>query len=184
MKRELWIPVVVIALTALFGLACGLVWLTRGRNGYLLRKKLAIGGLLLSLGGSAACGLFEPTVTCYDPIMPNRIQVVDPSGAGNYAELTVNLAEGTSLHGTLAERQGAAFSFQVSDGASEVWQREDLQADDGAFDEADETFTIVLRNDLTVGDYQLDFYTRSAADLDADSDAYPWQSYALHVIDQ
>ncbi len=68
-ERAWWTGLAVLALGLAFASISGLVWLTGGRSWPLLKAKLRLGGLLLSLGALASgCGDKDDSamVMCYD----------------------------------------------------------------------------------------------------------------------
>ncbi len=58
------------------------VFLSDGRNARAIRAKYKLGGILLMASAmltAASCGR-PPFVTCYDPVVPNEVVVVDEAG--------------------------------------------------------------------------------------------------------
>jgi hypothetical protein len=78
LKKELFFPVFAAILGIVFILICIAVWLNKGKNPALLRRKLRIGALILSLTAVASCS--SPQVSCYElpPVKDtNKTDVVD-----------------------------------------------------------------------------------------------------------
>jgi hypothetical protein len=64
MKNNLWIFIVLAALFTAFAIVSVLVYFTGGKNGRLLKRKLAIGASIIALTGVFnGC---RPVVTCYE----------------------------------------------------------------------------------------------------------------------
>ena len=154
MKKELFIPFIVAGLGVAFLLISLLVFLSRG-NGALIRKKLKIGGLIISLSGLAAgC----PGPTCYDPVANNQFSIDSSQG---YRELLLNLSEENTITGKLYEPIGTDFTYRIFNQASESVQQGPILATDGAFDSSNEQFTITVDSSLSDGVYDLCLYTGS-----------------------
>ncbi len=160
MKRETWAPAAVVALTILFGLVSFLVWSTRGRNAWLLRRKLAVGAVLLGLTWTAAgCG-DGPSTLCYAPAPPDSVEIDGAAGS----EITLAADGPRSVTGEVVRRLSDSFSFLITDEADSVRQREDIAAADGAFDSPQEAFAITIAPEIPPGDYRLSFHPVPAAE--------------------
>jgi hypothetical protein len=178
MKRESLAPVAVVAVTVLFGLVCFLVWATRGRNVWLVRRKLAVGATLLGLTWAAAgCGDGPGGTTCYVPASTDLIVLDGLAGD----EIVIGPEGPRTVDGRIIDRLGSVYSFLVADAAmpDSVRQRGDIAAADGSFDEAEEAFTIQIAADLPAGDYRLSFYRVSAAEATPGSEIW-W--YLLRIL--
>lgn len=194
-RKETLVQVAVVALSIAFAAVCVAVYLTRGnvrciraklRLGALL---LNLNGLVAAASGC----IFTPT--CYAVAMSDQMQITDPvptySNETGEAEIAINLDERTELQGMVYERQAEHFSYRIcarpavavdaepdtdiaaetaavndacADAANIVVQ-EDLVAADGAFDQYEEAFAIVLDQALPAGDYTLQLHPVAAADL-------------------
>ncbi len=64
MKKELYIPLIIVALTLVFGIICLMVYLSNG-NAYWIKKKLKIGALLLTFNGIVYGTYAQEAVSCY-----------------------------------------------------------------------------------------------------------------------
>ncbi|MFH1052365.1 MAG: hypothetical protein V1779_15700 [bacterium] len=65
MKKDLYIPLVIIALTLVFGIICLMVYLSDG-NAYWIKKKLKIGALLLTFNAIVyGTNAQDPFTSCY-----------------------------------------------------------------------------------------------------------------------
>ena len=139
-RREHWVPLAVVGLTAAFLLASWLVRLSRGHP-WLIRRKLRLGALLLGLTWSAA-GCDQGGTTCYAPVFLDDVLFDDPflgeSG------LVLDLAAGSEMSGWINGRTSPAYAFQLAEEGGSELQRGDLAATDGAFDESAEAFRLTL----------------------------------------
>jgi len=79
MKKELYIPLIILALTLVFGAICLMVYLSDG-NAYWIKKKLKIGALLLTFTWVTSSCDKPPIVTCYDPMPPKNSIRIDNHG--------------------------------------------------------------------------------------------------------
>ncbi len=163
MKKELYLPLVLIGLSAAFIVVSFLIWITRG-NDSLLKKKLRIGALILSLTGTAiGC----ESRTCYVPLYDagqNQLVlsgVIYPDGT-----FVMNLAFGNRIEGTILYPTIDEYTFQILNDDGSRIDRGPMVIQDGEFDEDLEEFTISIREDIPTGIYNLNFYMASEADLD------------------
>lgn len=140
-RRELWIPIAVIGLTLAFTLVSWLVRLSGGHP-WLIRRKLRLGAVLLGLTWSAAGCNGPGSVTCYLPALEDDVHFDAPfvSSAG----LTLDLAAGSELTGEIFGPTSDVYAFQLLAADDTEVRRGDLVATDGAFDESEEAFRIVL----------------------------------------
>jgi hypothetical protein len=167
-------PVFAALLGISFVVVSALVVVTRGHP-YLVRRKLKIGALLLSISGVAAgCG---PTTTCYVPALDYAVSL-DPTSGGS-GGIVVDLAVSDTLQGTFENRSGTEFSYQLRD-TNGVVGSGDIYPADGVLDQPTERFRIVLGTSLAVGPYIIEFY---AVNKDSINDAAPSdRHYPLQVI--
>ncbi|MEN8251316.1 MAG: hypothetical protein ABFS32_20460 [Bacteroidota bacterium] len=154
-KKDWYVPILVIGLSAVFVIVSLAVFLTKGKSSYWLSKKLKIGGLIISLTAitQQAC-----TSSCYDPIPPNNFTVDD---VYQYDNDTVNIdfAVTNKLTGVIHQRNGEDFSFNLIDNLqSDTVQRDDIMPLDGKYDNTTEEFEIVLEPSLPSGSYNLNLY--------------------------
>jgi hypothetical protein len=158
-RHHFWIPLAAAAVALLFALICVLVRVSRGHP-WLVRRKLAVGALLLSLTWTAA-GCKDGSVTCYAPAPPDVIEFdamfLDDGG------LVVNLANGTRLTGIVSNRTASSFAFLLADTAEVEIGRGAITPADGAFDENNEDFVLEIGDAVDPGNYLLEIY---AADSD------------------
>lgn len=154
-RRELWVPLAVVAVTVAFIAVSALVRVSGG-NPWLIRRKLRIGALLLGLTWSASGCDDEGVVTCYDPIPPEHVEL-DQQFWGDYG-YRLDLAAGHVLTGSVLFRTSEIFSFQLRDATEVEVRRGALSATDGVFDASTEAISLDVGADLPPGSYQLRFY--------------------------
>lgn len=161
-RKETWLPIAAVGLTAAFLVVSGLIRLTRG-NPWLIRRKLRLGALLLGVNGAAAgCGP-GGFATCYAPLPPNSIDFDAPFVTAD--GLVFDLAAGSVLTGEILAPTGSVYAFQLTFEDVEL-QRGDLVPVDGAFDESSEAFTLTLDPDHLAPKCLLRLYRSSAANLE------------------
>jgi len=160
-----------------FGLISLLVILTR-QHPFWVKKKLRIGGMILTLGGAlfgckpGGTGI----VTCYDVAISDNVTIEQNSGAE--PNIVLDRAQADTLSGTILSRQSSAFSFAVADSRDSILQKENIDARDGAFDEASEEFTISIAPGIPVGMYNLRFYR---CEKDSIVNDQWWVSFSLEI---
>ena len=162
MKKELYLPLVLIGLSAAFIVVSLLVWITRG-NDSLLKKKLRIGAMILMLTGTAVgCNCTE--VTCYIGTRPNMVYFDD--GTTMDGEIHLDLNIGNIVTGTIESPSSPVYTFQILDDEDVIIDRGPIEAIDGKYDDRLEAFELSVREDITSGTYDLNFYMASEEDLD------------------
>lgn len=162
MRRDTWIPVAVLLLSAAFTLVSLLLAVTAGRSRPLLRAKLRLGGALLTLGGvavgSTAC------TTCYKDTSADSGATPACEASSRFpAEVSVPVVLQVDLVGSACSPE--AWSWALRDRSSElVTHRGALTPRDGAHDEHREVMSVALPADVSPGSYRLEIYEGSAAD--------------------
>lgn len=191
-----WIGVLFVA----FAFVSVMVVLSRNRE-YFLKKKLAIGGMIISLTGFTITG--TACRQCYDPMMEfdasdtwddadsgdsrfNDAQ--DSSNQENLFALTgpmqddrvvVDLDGDHTITGTVEDWRGFAFSYAFWVGDSNPISG-DLEALDGSFNEVIEDFEIVVPETASTGAYELRFYNVAAIEQQAENHL---TSFDVEIID-
>jgi len=170
MKKEIYIPLVLIGLSVAFVVVSFLVWITRG-NDSLLKKKLRIGGFILLLSGAAIGCKCEGT--CYLTIPDNQFYVEDH---GNGSRIELDMSVTNKLNGRINHREDEAedFWYLIRAQNGDEIQRGNVEPLDGAYDEYEEEFEILVRIDLATGNYELEFYLLE--------EEYPLASFSLYVM--
>jgi len=173
-----------LALTGLFvafGALCFLLWLTRGRNAWLLRHKLKVGAMILSLSSLAISGCKSPTeVTCYVPAPQDEFIMNGPFN--EQQSLLLLLSEGHRLSGSLRGSTLEAYSYTLVDMMFVEVGRGALHAVDGAFDENEEPFFLDLDESIPAGFYELRFHVESLDELGEDP-GNGWDRFPLEIRD-
>lgn len=137
------------------------VYVTKGKNAYLLAKKLRIGAFLITLSfslGLVGCEKGEPPPPmCYDPVSTFIEFEEDTDSDYN---LDVSLSETKILSGTVNFGLGSPLKYKITqtdeDNTVIEYDSGVLEADDGEFDSSQEEFTITLNPHLEPGQYNLD----------------------------
>jgi hypothetical protein len=176
-KKELYLPLVLIGLSAAFIVVSFLIWITRGNNS-LLKKKLRIGAIILSLTGTAiGC----ESRTCYVPLNDAGQNLIVLNGE-TYPDGTfiLNLALGNWIQGNIHYPTANEYSFQILDGDGNRADRGGMNALDGEYDEHLEAFDMSVRTDIPTGIYDLNFYMASEADLDM-YEIKPFAQFRLEI---
>ncbi len=156
-KKEIVIPLMVIGLTLLFASICVAVFLTNGKSKKWVARKMKIGGILLTLT-AASCNNGGGEVMCYETIALNNIWMENQGKNG----IEIMLDTGNVLTGHLTGAQDSVYSFRVSNESNKVFQKGELIAKDGKFDQMNEIFNIELDENLKTGNYLLDLFPASA----------------------
>jgi hypothetical protein len=170
MKKELYIPLVLIGLSVAFIVVSFLLWLSRG-NDSLLKKKLRIGALILTLSGVATGCWYSEEVTCYVPSVSCVFVVEDAVAQGT---IELDMAVTNKLSGKIYQPEGEDFWYVITDQDDQEIQTGTVEALDGVFDEGMEEFELVVSSDVATGEYVLDFYT---PELNR-----PAASFVLHIF--
>ncbi|NJO88519.1 MAG: hypothetical protein HC831_05800 [Chloroflexia bacterium] len=152
-KKEIILPITVLGLTLLFAGICVAVFLTNGKSKKWVTRKMKIGGLMLTLT-AASCNGGGGEVMCYETVAVNNIWMENQGEKG----IEIMLDTGNVLTGHLTGAQDSVYSFSVSDKNNQIFQRGELLANDGKFDQMNEIFTIKLDKSLSPGDYILHMF--------------------------
>lgn len=151
MKKELYLPTIIVALTLVFGIICLMVYLSDG-NAYWIKKKLKIGALLLTFtwfANSCEKGPFENT--CYLPPMPdNSIWIKNSSDS-----LVFSL--GDTLFLQVSNPTYPFFSYEILDKSLNSIQSDMLRKLNDSSNFSDYYF-LVFKNELASEKYKINFY--------------------------
>lgn len=159
-KKEFIIPITFIALSLLFAIVSAAVYFSKGKSKKWVARKMKIGAILLTLSASSCeKGGNGPLVTCYDPVIPNTINL----DAYTSEKLEIKLDTNNVLSGTIYEVTKSEFSFAVVDGSSTNVQQGALTPADGSFDSNTEVFSLALDTELTPGLYDLKLFDSNIA---------------------
>jgi len=163
-RKDVWIPVAVIGLGVAFATVSLLVRASRG-NPWLIRRKLRLGALLLSLGWTAAGCSEGGSTTCYAPLPPEHVEFDAEFWSEVDARLVLDLSAGHALTGQIYRRTTTSFAYRLLAADQTERQRGELVALDGAFDAASEAFSLDLGAAVAPADYELVVY---AGEVEAD----------------
>lgn len=193
MRKELWVPLVFVVLSIAFVAVSLLVVVTRGRSASLIRKKLALGAMILSLTGTVTgtgclVSCYEPPPECTTDLSFEGAFVETADGVYRW-RLTVDPGLDPALHGEISHDFCAAgegetvFSYRLVDPHWVEIQRGDIVPEDGAFDDEIESFSIELPADLAPGEYRLRVHTVRAEEIDPEGTGAPLlQEFVLTVV--
>jgi hypothetical protein len=177
-KKELYLPLVLIGLSAAFIAVSFLVWITRS-NDSLLKKKLRIGAMILMLTG-ATVGCDCSDVTCYIQAMPNMVYIdgtIYPGG-----EVTLDLNFSNIIAGIIESPTSSVYSFQILDDEEAVIDRGPIEAIDGEYDDDwHEAFELSVSEDIASGIYDLYFYMATEENLTT-HEIKPFVQFSLGII--
>ncbi len=152
-KKEIILPLTVLGLTLVFAGICAAVFLSNGKSKKWVARKMKIGGLLLTLT-AASCNGGGGEVMCYETVAVNNIWMENQGEKG----IEIMLDTGNVLTGHLTGAQDSVYSFRVSNKNNQIFQKGELLAKDGNFDQMDEVFNINLDETLSTGDYLLEMF--------------------------
>ena len=170
-RRGTYVSIALIGLSAAFVLVSLAVRLSRGHP-FFIRQKLKTGALILSLTAAASTpGCHDPQPTCYMPYEPPPIVPIQFDETDTSGEIHLDLAAQTALSGHLLLSDDA-YRFRILDQDQQVAQAGALVAVDGAFDSADEDFTLTVDAGLPAGLYTLLIHPGDDADFAPDDQVY------------
>lgn len=181
MRREHFIPLIAGILVVAFSMVSLLVFLTHGRSAYLIRRKLKLGALILSLTAAAAmtgCDRRGPTTTCYLPALDPENEIT-LHGTDQSGRVVLNLDEANEVFGIVEYRQATVFSFVVMKSGDEEFQRGAVLAQDGTYDAPTEEIHFSIDSGIAPGEYYIIFYDCSVESI---SDGEPLSSVWPLVI--
>ncbi|MFH1052366.1 MAG: hypothetical protein V1779_15705 [bacterium] len=152
MKKELYIPLIIVALTLMFGIICLMVYLSDG-NAYWIKKKLKIGALLLTITWFVNSCEKSPTieVTCYDPMPPKNTIWINNSND----TLIYSVKDTMFIH--IINPSFPFYSFDITDSSLKSIKSDILkkQNDTTSYDKF---YILILTNDFEIGKYIINFF--------------------------
>lgn len=160
-KKELITPILVIALTIAFAIACLIVYLSKGRSQKWLARKMKIGGLILTLSVASCNGSVEHT--CYEVAAVNHIWLYNMGANG----VEINLDSSTIIGGEISGVQDSVYSYRILDKNQNIIKKAILKPDSGTFDMYNESFKIELDKTLKKGEYTINFYNNYITEQDS-----------------
>jgi len=149
-KKEIIIPIIVVALSIVFALISLAVILTKGKSKKWIRRKMKIGALLLTLSAFTPGSAQEIEVSCYDIAEENLMLLKN-----NKTELTFESKSPKIVKAYIDYRIGENYSYCLFDNENNKIQKGKITAADGKFDKWKEDIEITLKSHLKAGRYFL-----------------------------
>ncbi len=179
LERKIVAGILMCGVVAVFVVVSVLVKLT-GRNPFFVKKKLAVGALLLSLSaimsgckGSGPGGI----VSCYIPALEERVTI---DGIRN-GQIFLNRKVTDTLHCIITERLSCHYSVIIMDSLNTVVKNETVFSDTSSSLDDTIIFSIVCEKGITQGTYSLRLYNQ-VADSVKSVDDYRF-IYTLKIVD-
>jgi hypothetical protein len=153
MKKELFLPLIIFALTLVFAVICLMVYLSKG-NAYWIKRKLKIGALLLTFSWFAnSCEKNPFGNTCYDPMPAENSIWIDKGGD------SLIYAISDSMFIQITNPSYPFFSFDIYDFEANLLESGLLTKRDSL--PYDTYYFIIFDKDYKAGDYKINFYGES-----------------------
>ncbi len=149
-KKEIVIPVIVVALSVAFAVISLAVILTKGKSKKWIKRKMKIGALLLTLNAFTPGSAQKIEVSCYDIAEENLMLLNEKK-----TELTFNAKSLKIVDAYVDFRTGNKYSFCLLDTENNKIQQGKIEAADGKFDKWKEDIEITLKSHLKAGRYFL-----------------------------
>lgn len=154
-KKTLFSPIIFLFAGIAFGVFSLLVFLTNGKNATLVRGKLRLGAIIVTLTGALFVTNCKPQVLCYSVPYTRDNMFVFASNT----ESTIHIPEGTrTLDGRVTYRSADAFSYRFTKTDRTLVARGPIEADVPPWDETNEAFTLPLPDPMPAGKYLLYLY--------------------------
>jgi hypothetical protein len=151
MKKELFLPLIIFALTLVFAVICLMVYLSKG-NAYWIKRKLKIGALLLTFTWiTNSCEKVPPVVECY--MMPPKENTIWINSTSD--SMKFNLSD--TMFVQIQNATYPFFSFDILDESLNSKKSGILQKYDDSLNYGNMYF-IVFQPELDLGKYQINFY--------------------------
>lgn len=181
MKKELYFPVAAVFIGTAFFIISLLVTLTKGKNPYLIKRKLRLGGMLLYFTAiGTGCDLPRGS-SCYDPEPENRFLL---GKTYEWDTVEINLNDSTRLSGNIFNRTKDVYSYGIfkTDSLNKdlILQKGEILPLDGKFDSSTEKFELQLSPDLDSGLYSLRFFLHESSKID--SIDYSYTKFTLKIL--
>jgi len=127
-------------------------------NKHLIKKKLRLGAMIITLNAIICISCPPPYATCYEPLPTDGfdIQNADYNQIEYSAELEIVYSDSMVIHGTINYPSTKEYSYRIEDLDGITIQKDNILALDGVMDsDESEEFEIVLDPSITVGDFYL-----------------------------
>jgi hypothetical protein len=145
-----------VLLSALFALI-GVLLLFNRESRRLIRWKLRVGALLITLNGLTLTGCLPPVITCYAPLPPDWLVMETEYYDETESGMVISYPPGGILHGSVNQMQSSSFSWMIIDGGGELAGTGPLLLTDGTADTMTEDVHLSLPA-LDPGEYGLYFF--------------------------
>jgi hypothetical protein len=171
MKNNVWIFILLAALFTAFAIVSILVYFTGGKNGRLLKQKLAIGASIIALTGVFnGC---RPVVSCYEVAVEPVFTCTD--SVDNLGNIVVNQSDSEiafdcefMYYETVTYRMVKSGNVVATDSCVVM------------FGDQMARLTVNMPQDLAIGNYDLKLFFYSLSDLKDDST--PFKQFNVKII--
>ncbi len=157
MKKENFIPILLMILSFVFIIISFIVFVTKGKKYYFIKQKLKIGALIISfLAILNGCKKSQPEITCYDVAIINSVKI---QSSDNEGFINLKLSENNILKGNISTLNTKTYSFRIlTKENKEVVISENILPFDGNFDSQNELFEISISKDIKEGEYFIETF--------------------------
>jgi len=157
MKKEHFIPILLIALAIAFIFVSLMLFLSN-EDKYWIKQKLRIGAIIISFTSSMSSCI--PFGTCYLESITDSMYLENTQNN----EIHLDIIKTNKIKGWIELPAIKYYSFRITDTNYIEVQRDNIFADDGAFNEDYEEFTIKVDITLNAGKYFLYLFTQKKED--------------------
>lgn len=171
MKNNAYIYICLIGLFTAFGVISMLVYFTKANNKYLLKKKLALGAVIIGL--TAVTNGCAPLVTCYDVALSPVVICTD--SVNNDGMIILHQGDQT-INFDCQYLYYQDVSFKISNDTNDIFSGDCVKT----VTDSSTTLLINTPRDLNVGNYKLKLYYLRAIELDENSS--PFSLFNLKVL--
>jgi len=178
LERKIVAGILMCGVVAVFIVVSVLVILT-GRNPIFVKKKLAVGALLLSLSAimSGCKGTGPFGATCYVQALEERVTI---DGIRN-GQIVLDRKTADTLHCLITERISCNYSVMILDSVNTVVKKETIFSDTASNLGDTIKFSIVCEKTITQGTYSLRLFNQVADSVKSVVD-YRY-IYTLEIVD-
>ncbi len=171
MKNNLYLYLVLGLLFSIFGIVSLVVYFTAGQSKYFVKKKLAIGAIII--GMTCAVNGCRPLVTCYDVAQEPLITCTDP--VNDSGEIVINAGD-TIIEFSCQYLYNEFVSYKILSSSQLVFSEtcEKNITDSATY------LTLNLPGTLNVGLYDLKLF--GVAHEEINNDSYTLAEFKLRVI--
>lgn len=173
MKNQTFPIIVLIGLSIVFGIVSIVVYFTRGKNHFFLKKKLVIGATIITLTSIASC-IRPPFVSCYKVAAPDPI--IEYSESSNNSSILIDDGNRHLVFNCDRMYYGSV-CFKILQGEQEIQVENCIMGNDSLGNVND--LTVSLKEDIAEGRYHLKLYYGNKSDLTTASETF--KSYKLVI---